>query len=96
MALGKLESKSDVQNHRLTPPTAAAAAGGLVAAAYLDGKYQVRRDLNIIRGLKRAEREYNRRSKHLCNPHHLHRKPYHAATTANERCRRNPYGSGEC
>ncbi|KAK5941955.1 hypothetical protein PMZ80_005906 [Knufia obscura] len=37
---------------------AAAAAGGLAAAAYLDGKYQLRRDLNTIRKLKRAEREY--------------------------------------
>lgn len=37
---------------------AAAAAGGLAAAAYLDGKYQLRRDLNSIRKLKRAERAY--------------------------------------
>lgn len=36
----------------------AAAAGGLAAAAYLDGKYQISRDLNYIRKLKRAEREY--------------------------------------
>lgn len=37
---------------------AAAAAGGAAALAYLDAKYHVRRDLNIIRKLKRAEREY--------------------------------------
>ena len=37
---------------------AAAAAGGLAAAAYLDGKYQLRRELNYIRKFKRAEKEY--------------------------------------
>lgn len=37
---------------------AAAAAGGLAAAAYLDGKYQLRRDINTIRKLKKAERAY--------------------------------------
>ena len=37
---------------------AAAAAGGLAAAAYLDGKYQLRRDLNTIKKLKRGERVY--------------------------------------
>jgi hypothetical protein len=37
---------------------AAAAAGGLAAAAYLDGKYQIRRELNYIRKFKKAEKEY--------------------------------------
>ena len=37
---------------------AAAAAGGLAAAAYLDGKYQLRRELNYIRKFKKAEKEY--------------------------------------
>ena len=47
--------------NRLTSPTAAAAVGGIAAAAYLDGKYQLRRELDWIRRVKRAEREYNRR-----------------------------------
>ena len=41
--------------------TAAVAAGGIAAAAYLDGKYQLGRDLNYIRKLKWFEREYNKR-----------------------------------
>jgi acyl-CoA synthetase (AMP-forming)/AMP-acid ligase II len=42
---------------------AAAAAGGLAAAAYLDGKYQLRRDLSYIRKLKAAEKDYIKRCK---------------------------------
>jgi len=36
----------------------AVAAGGLAAAAYLDGKYQIKKEVNLIRKLKKAEREY--------------------------------------
>ena len=34
----------------------AAIAGTTAVAAYLDGKYQLRRDLDTLRTLKRAER----------------------------------------
>ncbi|KAK4934386.1 hypothetical protein LTR66_015617, partial [Elasticomyces elasticus] len=37
---------------------AAAVAGGLAAAAWLDGKYQLSRELNTVRKIKRAERVY--------------------------------------
>ncbi|ORY58047.1 fatty-acyl-CoA synthase [Pseudomassariella vexata] len=37
----------------------AAVAGGLAAAAYLDGKYQLRRDLSIVKRVKGAEHRYN-------------------------------------
>jgi hypothetical protein len=46
---------------------AAAAAGGIAAAAYLDGKYQLRRELNYVLKLKRAEREYARRCTLRCS-----------------------------
>lgn len=41
-----------------TTLTAALAAGGLAAAAYLDGKYQLRNEATAILKLKRAERAY--------------------------------------
>lgn len=40
---------------------AAAAVGGLAAATYLDGKYQLGRDIRNLRKEKRREREYARR-----------------------------------
>lgn len=43
--------------------TAALAAGGVAAAAYLDGKYQLRNDVSSIIKLKKAERDYQRRLK---------------------------------
>jgi hypothetical protein len=46
----------------------AAAAGGIAAAAYLDGKYQIRRELNVIHKLKRAERQYAKRG--ISSRHH--------------------------
>ncbi|KAK3114506.1 hypothetical protein LTR53_007110 [Teratosphaeriaceae sp. CCFEE 6253] len=39
---------------------AAALTGGLAAAAYLDGKYQLRRDVTALLKLKKAEREYQK------------------------------------
>jgi hypothetical protein len=44
---------------------AAAAVGGIATAAYLNGKYQLVKELNYIRKLKRGEREYQRRRKRL-------------------------------
>lgn len=43
---------------------AAAAAGGLAAAAYLDGKYQLGRELNYVRKLKQAEKAYAKAGTH--------------------------------
>lgn len=40
---------------------AAAAVSGLAAATYLDGKYQLRRDLRSLRREKAREKEYARR-----------------------------------
>jgi hypothetical protein len=38
----------------------AAAAGGVALAAYLDGKFHIRKDLAVISRLKKAEREYKK------------------------------------
>ena len=61
MALGEEFIISNILLQANISTAAAAAAGGIAAAAYLDGKYQLRRELGYIRKLKTAEREYNRR-----------------------------------
>jgi hypothetical protein len=38
----------------------AAVAGGTALAAYLDGKFHIRKDLSMISRLKRNEREYKK------------------------------------
>ena len=59
MALGKNNNNaSTFTKAYVVPFTAAAAAGGIAAAAYLDGKYQLRRELSYIGKMKRAERAY--------------------------------------
>jgi len=37
--------------------------GGLAASAYLDGKFQLRRDITAVLKLKKAEREYGKARK---------------------------------
>jgi hypothetical protein len=69
MALGKTPVKTGSNHRHLTyMNVAAAAAGGIAAAAYLDGKYQIRRELDVIRKLKRAERQYAKRG--MSSSHH--------------------------
>lgn len=58
MALGKHFTDTTSERKSNIMSIAAAAAGGIAAAAYLDGKYQLRRELNYIRKLKKAEKAY--------------------------------------
>ena len=58
MALGTIQ-KILRENRRLTDNIlAAAAAGGLATAAYLNGKYQIGRDLKAILKDRKARKAY--------------------------------------